>query len=480
MEDYNIYLKKEEKEKIIDVIKMAKERNLNKAELIEIFPFIMKYCKNVHFSDSSLALPSIVVNKTNENVIGNYNDFNNTLTFSNAVIDKLLNDKDKLLINVLDLFSTIGHEMMHYSQNDTAIKISNLSSKSLIDEKINNYVSSYKNDFYLTKQEIKTMHELATPFIENMPPNYTNLMDYYSDVSFALYSVLYEEKEARNFECDFLLSIGELVKNTEIEDICNKYIDKLISLKRSCENETFSKCNSIIKDFKKMHDLSVENIIEIAKNENVYLNKIECSHELYERSLRLLIDNKENSQKIELLKVSAFNAYNNLFNISIESLINNIGLSKTQSVVCSLLTGEMYNTPVKPNEDIYKLDFKFNNLLKQNQFETICEKLLKDNSFSLFNTFITCNSKYLKKVSINTLLNYIDSINKKGSNASKDKYLNSLFNSLEYDKKIELAKSHKIDSKSLNILKNVLINDCNYMCLNENDVKKLFAYNKLR
>ena len=370
--------------------------------------------------------------------------------------------------------------MMHYSQNDTAIKISNLSSKSLIDEKINNYVSSCKNDLYLTKQEIKTMHELATPFIENIPPSYTNLMDYYSDVSFALYSVLYEEKEARDFECDFLLSIGELVKNTEIEDICNKYIDKLISLKRSCENETFSKCNSIINDFKKMHDLSVENIIEIAKNENVYLTKIGCSHELYERSLRLLIDNKENSQKIELLKISAFNAYNNLFNISIESLINSVGLSKTQSIVCSLLTGEMYNTPLKPNEDIYKLDFKFNNLLKQNQFEIICEKLLKDNNLSLFNTFITYNFKYLKKVSISTLLNYIDLINKKGSNASKNKCLNSLFNSLEYDKKIELAKSHKMDSKSSDILKNVLINDCNYMCLDENDINKLFTSNNLR
>ncbi len=480
MEDYNIYLKKEEKEKIIDVIKMAKERNLNKAELIEIFPFIMKYCKNVHFSDSFLTLPSVAVNETNENVIGNYNDFNNTLTFSNAVIDKLLNDKDKLLLNVLDLFSTIGHEMMHYSQNDTAIKISNLSSKSLINEKINNYVSSYKNDLYLTKQEIKTIHELATPFIENMPANYTNLMDYYSDVSFALYSVLYEEKEARDFECNFLISIEELVKGTEVEEICISHINELISFKKNCEDEIFSKCNSIIKDFKKMHDLSVENIIEIAKNENVYLNKIGCSHELYERSLKLLIDNKENSQKIELLKVSAFNAYSNLFNIVVESLINNISLSKTQNIICSLLTGEMYNTPLKPNEDIYKLDFKFNNLLKQNQFETICEKLLKDNSFSLFNTFITYNSKYLKKVSINTLLNYIDLINKKGSNVYKNNCLNSLFNYIEYDKKIELAKSHKMDNKSLDILKNVLINDCKYMCLNENDIKKLFAYNKLR
>ena len=39
----------------------------------------MKYCKNVHFSDSFLTLPSVSVNETNENVIGNYNDFNNTV-----------------------------------------------------------------------------------------------------------------------------------------------------------------------------------------------------------------------------------------------------------------------------------------------------------------------------------------------------------------------------------------------------------------
>lgn len=476
MEDFNVYLKKEEKEKVINVIKKAIKGELNREELIEIFPYIVKFCKNIHFSDSSLSIPEIVIKDINENVIGNYNDFNNTLTFSSTEINKILNDKYRLLINLLELFSTIGHEMMHYSQNDTSIKISNLSNKKEVDEKINNYVSSYKNNSYLTKQEIKVMHELATPFIESKPSSYTNLMDYYSDVSFALYSILFEEKEARDFECDFLLSIKELTKNSDVEDICSKYIDEIVSLKKSSEDEKFLKCNSLVKEFKEMHDLSVNNIIDIAKNEHIYLNKIGCSHDLYERALRLLIDNKENSQKIELLKIAAFNNYNSLFNITIESLTSDIGISKTQNIIYTLLSGEMYNGFIKPNEEIYKIDYKCNNLLKQNQFELICERLLNDNSFSLFNFFTINNYKYLKKISINELLNFINIINKKASNAFKEECLTSLFKSVEYDKKIELIKSKKLDNRTSSIMKNVLISELDFIPLNTNDINKLFSY----
>lgn len=479
MEDFNVYLKKEEKEKVINVIKKAIKGELNRKELIEIFPYIVNFCKNIHFSDSSLSLPEILIKDINENVIGNYNDFNNTLTFSSTEINKILNDKDRLLINLLELFSTIGHEMMHYSQNDTAIKISNLSNKSLIDEKASDYVSACKNDFYLTKQEIKIMHELASPFIDDKPLGYENLMDYYSDVSFALYSVLFEEKEARDFECDFLLSIEKLVNNTSVEDICNKYIDKLVSLKRKSEDEKILKCNSIIENFKKLHDLSVNNIIEIAKNENIYFDKIGCSRELYEKSLKLLIDNKNNSQKLEILKISAYNIQKNLFNITIDSLINSVGVSKTQNIIYSLLSGEM-NSSIKPNEEIYKIDYKYNNLLKQNQFEMICEKLLNDNNFSLFNSFITSNYKYLKKISIDELLKYLNIVNRKDSKASKERYINSLFNSIGYDKKIELIKSKKLDYVASNIMKNILLSELDYIPLKTSDIDKLFSYNTSR
>ena len=150
------------REKLFGYVNKYYKDSLTRQELKDFCKLMVEYCKQTRHADATLPAPNVTFKILGDEFTnGYYLKMKNDIVINETYLDKILN-KSKLLSNLID---TIGHEMTHYHQNSNMIEYDNASieMQHATDEKIRSSIDSYKNYFYLDKEEVKALHDLLAP-----------------------------------------------------------------------------------------------------------------------------------------------------------------------------------------------------------------------------------------------------------------------------------------------------------------------------
>lgn len=472
--------RKQLEQTIISTYSMYQKNNLSMDELKYLVFVLVDYCKMIKYPNINLPTPQTQFLLIRD-ALAEYDNINNQINVSINYLEDILN---KNVYSLRDLYSTIGHEMMHYYQNAVSIEYEKLSPQQQIsiDEGLKQTIFAYKNYYKYNEIEIEVLHDLLAPFLKEKekPIGYRTLEDYYKDISYASYFSIRSEQEARESGYDFSLSIFNLMNDKLINDYRKTFSllffnrknqksklleydkSKIFSEKRYVSNEY--KINLYkMQVFSNNYSADEDKILKIVskyESENMFDNYSTNFIFAYKRALAFLISDKTLEQRMSLLKNAIFNGYCEFSKILIDSMSNDINFVQNKNQISRFLhdcfTGKEYGKgAIRFPKDVYKINFS--PLLNKIDFDDIINNNESYNMTYMVD-FVTANSYAF--YSIESFSKYQELALK--NIISPGTFFVETFKSLSIEQKVELLFSNQVNQNFIRTLIKSIMTDNNY------------------
>lgn len=472
---------KEYLEKIKSYIKMYEQNTMTKEQLKEFCGLMVSYCHEKRHADCSLAIPELKFAELEKYTHAQYCN-ENFIEVNESFLDDVLVRKTA---RIGDLINTLGHEMEHYDQNSHLIEYDKMSveEQSDIDSESKKSVDAYKNYFKLREEDVKVLHDLLSPYLKDneIPKGYSSLDDYYADVSFASYSTILSESDARKEGASFSVSVlNDLEKNGSpvsgglfsFFNFFNKKKDEISSwfltkekLKQNYvmdKDRRFTDFNkNLMNDFAQIYtadEKTILDIVEKVESKNGALKELNTYE--YSKALAFLVRTKTLEQKKALLKNAIFNGYNRLINVLTNSISNDVDFKKNKEDISNFtmncLNGKEYDGKNLNSKYAYAFN-DYSKILKPEQFEQLIGEKLKINALTA-KSLITFSD--YSDFSMNSIMSYQKTAKKLGKNG--EIFNKALFSQVKIERKMELLESGQIDKESFETIKNSIKQDERY------------------
>lgn len=472
---------KEYLEKIKSYIKMYEQNTMTKEQLKEFCGLMVSYCHEKRHADCSLAIPELKFAELEKYTHAQYCN-ENFIEVNESFLDDVLVRKTA---RIGDLINTLGHEMEHYDQNSHLIEYDKMSveEQSDIDSESKKSVDAYKNYFKLREEDVKVLHDLLSPYLKDneIPKGYNSLDDYYADVSFASYSTILSESDARKEGASFSVSVlNDLEKNGSpvsgglfsFFNFFNKKKDEISSwfltrekLKQNYvmdKDKRFTDFNkNLMNDFAQIYtadEKTILDIVEKVESKNGALKELNTYE--YSKALAFLVRTKTLEQKKALLKNAIFNGYNRLINVLTNSISNDVDFKRNKEDVSNFTMNCLNEKEYAGKNLNSKYAYAFNDyskILKPEQFEQLIGEKLKISALTA-KSLITFSD--YSDFSMNSIMSYQKTAKKLGKNG--EVFNKALFSQVKIERKMELLESGQIDKESFETIKNSIKQDERY------------------
>ena len=472
---------KEYLEKIKSYIKMYEQNTMTKEQLKEFCGLMVNYCHEKRHADCSLAIPELKFAELEKYTHAQYCN-ENFIEVNESFLDDVLVRKTA---RIGDLINTLGHEMEHYDQNSHLIEYDKMSveEQSDIDSESKKSVDAYKNYFKLREEDVKVLHDLLSPYLKDneIPKGYSSLDDYYADVSFASYSTILSESDARKEGASFSVSVlNDLEKNGSpvsgglfsFFNFFSKKKDEISSwfltrekLKQNYvmdKDKRFTDFNkNLMNDFAQIYtadEKTILDIVEKVESKNGALKELNTYE--YSKALAFLVRTKTLEQKKALLKNAIFNGYNRLINVLTNSISNDVDFKRNKEDVSNFTMNCLNEKEYAGKNLNSKYAYAFNDyskILKPEQFEQLIGEKLKIDALTA-KSLITFSD--YSDFSMNSIMSYQKIAKKLGKNG--EVFNKALFSQVKIERKMELLESGQIDKESFETIKNSIKQDERY------------------
>lgn len=375
------------RKKLFKMIKMYDE---NQKDLIGRYPLfcdlVVDYCKQARHGNSSLPVPKVFFRDLKHG-FAYYTSAKNCIVIDKGLVNKVESGDKSIVL----LIETIGHEMMHYSQNSNLYEYEKMSIREQrqVDEQLKESVDAYMNYHRLTKEDLKVLKAISAPFVgeDIVPEGYKTQEEYFEEISSATYFTLKSELEAREEGVDFALSLFkcfEKIGNKPSQSLKFNFMN--LKYSRAFDRKEYEKLQREYDDFSENFNADEEMLLKIVKKVESKSDKLKkFNSRNYLSALNFLIKDKSLEQKKTLLQNAIFNGYNYFADVLIDSIQNSLEYKENRKEISSFvrdcLMGSAYGYKklVLPYKSFYS---DFSSILTQEDFEKVVVETLKISSYN--------------------------------------------------------------------------------------------------
>lgn len=312
--------------------------------LMDFLKQTIAYCKITKYSDCNLPTPTLAIAGLPDSTRGQYVRTTNEIQINYLDFISVINNRSGYM-GLLQLMTTIGHEMEHYKQNALMQMYDQLPVKKqrMVDKNTQATIEAFKKYLTLNADSIKIINKLFS-----LHQYFDGVSDdkFVEDMVYVNYRCLLSEKEARQSE-NMLLEdfFSRLQKNNQVkEKIIEELNEKCVTYIET-EQKRDDNYNSINEKILSHIPTDGDDILSMSDQLGEFKN-VNDSHVL---ALTYIIKDYDINEKLKLLKVSIANNLPLLTEVITKSMKTDLTYDQEKKHISKDIADELAKVLEKPD-----------------------------------------------------------------------------------------------------------------------------------